>query len=317
MQVGVHLPLVDFGGEPRTLELLTSYAARAAELGFDMVSGNDHLVFPAPWVDGPMALAAVASAAAPATLATTVYVPALRHPVVAAKALAALDWLAGGRFVVGVGPGSSPLDYAAVGLAFEDRWTLLDEAIGALRALWRPDGPPFVGRHYSTEGIALSPAPMQDGGPPIWIGSWGSPAGLRRVARLGDGWLASAYNIDAPQLAQAWTSLQDVLADHDRDPATFPNTLSTFWFHLADDQAAADRVLRERLAPVVHRPEDVLRDRCGIGSVDSVVDKLAAFRDAGAQRVLLWPVGDEVAQLERFHAEVWPQLGEVAATVPP
>lgn len=308
MQIGVHLPLVDFGGGPRTPELLTSYAARAAALGFDMVSGNDHLVFPAPWIDGPMALAAVAAVAVPATLATTVYVPALRHPVVAAKALAALDWLAGGRLMVGVGPGSSAADYAAVGLDFEDRWSLLDEAIAALRALWRPDGPPFVGHHYSTEGITLSPAPHQAGGPPIWIGSWGSPVGLRRVARLGDGWLASAYNIDAPQLAEAWTALQDVLAQHDRDPATFPNTLSTFWFHLADDQVAADRVLRERLAPVVHRPEDVLRARCGIGSVDSVVDKLAAFRDAGAQRVLLWPVGDELAQLERFHAEVWPQL---------
>ena len=210
--------------------------------------------------------------------------------------------------MVGVGPGSSPLDYAAVGLSFDDRWSLLDEAIAALRALWRPDGPAFVGRHYSTEGITLTPAPVQDGGPPIWIGSWGSPAGLRRVARLGDGWLASAYNIDPPQLAEAWTALQDVLAQHDRDAATFPNTLSTFWFHLADDQGTADRVLRERLAPIVHRPEDVLRARCGIGSVDSVVDKLAAFRDAGAQRVLLWPVGNEVAQLERFHAEVAPQL---------
>ena len=265
-------------------------------------------MFPAPWVDGPMALAAVAAAAAPATLATTVYVPALRHPVVAAKALAALDRLAGGRLVVGVGPGSSPLDYAAVGLAFEDRWSLLDEAIGALRALWQPDGPPFVGRHYSTEDITLSPAPVQDGGPPIWIGSWGSPAGLRRVARLGDGWLASAYNIDAPQLAESCTALQDVLVQHDRDPATFPNTLATWWFHLADDQATTDRLLRERLAPVVNRPEDVLRSRCGIGSVASVVDKLGRFRDAGAQRVLLWPVGDEVAELERFHAEVWPQL---------
>ena len=81
-----------------------------------------------------------------------------------------------------MGPGSSPEDYAAVGLDFSERWPRFDEAIGAVRALWRPDGAPFVGRFYSTEGLSLEPLPAQLHGPPIWVGSWGSDAGLRRVA---------------------------------------------------------------------------------------------------------------------------------------
>ena len=77
---------------------------------------------------------------------------------------------------------------------FDERWARLDESVGALRALWREDAPPFSGRFYSTEGISLEPRPASDDGPPIWIGSWGSKAGLSRTARLADGWLASAYN---------------------------------------------------------------------------------------------------------------------------
>ena len=99
-----------------------------------------------------------------------------------------------------------------------------------------------------------------------------------------------------------------MLAQQIETPTTFPNTLATFWCHLADDQATADRVLRERLRRSSTDPRTCCAARCGIGSVDSVVDKLASFRDAGAQRVLLWPVGDELVELERFRAEVWPQL---------
>ena len=71
------------------------------------------------------------------TLATTVALAVVRGPVPVAKTLGAIDRLSGGRLVVAVGPGSSPDDYAAVGLDFSERWPRFDEAIGALRALWR------------------------------------------------------------------------------------------------------------------------------------------------------------------------------------
>src|SRR5205807_6675760 len=141
------------------------------------------------------------------------------------------------------------------GLDFDERWKRLDEAVAAMRALWREDTDPFVGRFYSTEGIDLRPRPARQGGPPIWIGSWGSDAGLRRTARLGDGWLASAYNTTPDQFAEAWQRLRALLVDHDKDPATFPNGLATMWFHLTSDEAEADRVLKERLVPTVNRPE--------------------------------------------------------------
>jgi alkanesulfonate monooxygenase SsuD/methylene tetrahydromethanopterin reductase-like flavin-dependent oxidoreductase (luciferase family) len=124
--------------------------------------------------------------------------PIVRGPIQTAKTLAAIDILSGGRLVVGVGPGSSPRDYAAIGLDFEERWKRFDEAIITLRSLPSEDAESFEGTFYSTEDLALEPLPTRREGPPIWIGSWGSPAGLRRVARLGDGWLASGYNTTPP-----------------------------------------------------------------------------------------------------------------------
>ena len=179
MDFGAHLPLMDFGGNPYSLDHLIAYSETAAELGFSALSVNDHMVFSVPWLDGPTALAAVIGHSGTMTLATTVSLPVIRGPVPLAKTLGAIDRLSNGRLMVAVGPGSSEQDFDALGLRFDERWARLDESVGALRALWRAGAPPFVGRFYSTEGIRLEPRPARDDGPPIWIGSWGSKAGLR------------------------------------------------------------------------------------------------------------------------------------------
>ena len=308
MRFGAHLPLMDFGGNPYTLDHLVAYTRAADKLGFDVLAANDHLVFAVPWLDGPTALAAVAGASGAMTLATTVALPVVRGPVQLAKSLGAIDRLSGGRLLVAVGPGSSPRDHEIVGLDFDERWKRLDEAIPALRALWTEGTEPYEGRFYSTHGVELRPYPARPDGPPIWIGSWGSEAGLRRVARLGDGWLASAYNTTPDEFAVAWTRLRSVLADHGKDPDTFPNGLATMWFHLTDDDDEADRIVAERIVATINRPPDVLRDRLPVGPASRMIEKLIAFRAAGVQRVLVWPVTDEVEQLERFARLVIPSL---------
>src|SRR3989440_3984320 len=139
---------MDFGGHPYTLDHLLDYTKTATRLGFTTLCANDHLVFSVPWLDGQTALAVAIRDSGTMTLATTVSLAVVRGPVPVAKALGAIDRLSGGRLVVAVGPGSSPDDYAAVGLAFSERWERFDEAISALRALWSEDQAPFVGRFY-------------------------------------------------------------------------------------------------------------------------------------------------------------------------
>ena len=294
---------MDFGGQRFDVDHLVEYVDTATSLGFDAVSANDHMIFGSPWLDGPTALAAVVSCSGSATLFTTVANPVVRGPVALAKVLAALDVLSGGRVVVGLGPGSSDRDYASVGIPFEERWKRFDEAVVAMRALFM--GESFKGSFHSVEG-PLEPLPAQPNGPPLWIGSWGSDAGLRRAVRRGDGWLASAYNITPGQFKESWERAQQLLGERGRDPAGFANGLATMWFHI--DDRRADDVLVDRLAPVMGRRVEELRERLAFGSADVVVEKLAAFRDAGVQRMFVWPVIDEIEQLKRFGEEVRPRL---------
>jgi alkanesulfonate monooxygenase SsuD/methylene tetrahydromethanopterin reductase-like flavin-dependent oxidoreductase (luciferase family) len=303
VRFGVHLPLLDFGGQRFDLDHLVGYAETATELGFDAVSVNDHLVFGAPWLDGPTALAAVLTSAPRALLFTTVANPVVRGPVALAKALAALDVMSGGRVVAGLGPGSSERDYACVGIPFAERWPRFDEAVRALRAVL--SGRSFDGGFYEVHD-RLEPRPVRPDGPPLWIGSWGSEAGLRRAARLGDGWLASAYNTTPPAFATAWRRVRELREEHGRDSSSFANGLATMWFHL-DDGRGGD-VLTERLLPVVRRPEQELRERLGFGPAERLAETLAAFGEAGVQRVFLWPVADELEQLRRFREQVVPLL---------
>ncbi len=310
MEFGAHLPLMDFGDHPYTLDHLLDYTKTAARLGFTTLCANDHLVFSVPWLDGPTALAVAMQDSGTMTLATTVALAVVRGPVPVAKTLGAIDRLSGGRALVVVGPGSSQQDYQSVGIDFEERWQRLDEAVMALRALWGRDAEPFVGRFYSTEDVRLQPTPAQPGGPRIWIGSWGSDAGLRRVARLGDGWLASAYNTTPELFADARARLAGYLSKQGKDAGAFPNGLATMWFYITEDRAKADRILHQRLAPVIHRSESELRERLPVGPAAAFAEKLSAFRDAGVQRVLIWPVADEQRQLELFCEKVRPALGE-------
>jgi probable F420-dependent oxidoreductase len=301
---GVHLPLIALNGQHWSLRRLLEYTEIAERLGFRALSANDHLLFPRPWLDGLTALAAVLARTGEMTLATTVTLPVVRGPVALAKTLTAIDVLTGGRLVVGVGPGSSAQDYAAVGIPFEERWKRLEEAVRALRALWLREGSPFKGEFYSTEGIMLEPYPARQPGPPIWIGSWGSEAGLRRTARLGDGWLASAYNTTPEEFASAWGRLREHLRAAGKDPNHFPNAIATMFFFVTEDRAAAGRIVRKVLSPTLNRPEEELSQRLLVGPAGECAEKLAAYQVAGAQRIFLWPVEDELRQLAVFQERV-------------
>src|SRR5215208_1937860 len=217
MELAVHLPLMEFGSEGQSLVRLTGTVDAAREFGFAAVSANDHFLFQAPWLDGLTALASVIEHSGAMELATTVALVALRGPVPLAKALAALDVLSDGRVVAGVGPGSSERDYDAVGVPYGERWERFDEGVAILRSLLRKDPAPET---------PLAPAPRRPGGIPLWIGSWGSQAGLRRVARLADGWLASAYNTTPDGFAAARAGLPD----------GFPSALSLIWTWITESR---------------------------------------------------------------------------------
>jgi len=307
VKLGIHLPLMEFRDEGQSVERVMEAVDAARRSGLDAISANDHLVFSTPWLDGLTALAAALGRSGEMTLATTVSLPAVRGPVPLAKALTALDILSGGRLIAGVGPGSSSRDYDAVGLSFDERWSRFDESVAILRSLLRGEEAP-VTRFYALPDSELAPRPHREDGIPIWIGSWGSDAGLRRVARLADGWLASAYNTSPERFAVAKSSLVKKLAELGRNHDGFPNALVTMWTWVSEDDAETNRVLDEDLAPLLRRDPSELRDRLCIGSAEHCARVLSDYAEAGCEWVQLWPLGEERRQIELLAERVIPEI---------
>lgn len=305
MDFGAHLPLIDFGDGSLALDQLQAYAATAADLGYATLSANDHLVWRRPWLDGPAVLSSVLAHTGSMTLATSVCLVNVRHPVVVAKWLTTVARLSGSRVIAGLGPGSSAADHAAVGLPFDQRWARFDEAFAAVKALVRGRPVP-AGRFYERADVHLQPLPTRI--PEVWFGSWGSDRRLRALAATADGWLASGYNTTPDRYVDARARLDAHLVACGRDPAAFPDAIATMWLHVAPTQHDADRLLRDVLAPALGRDAGELAARLPIGPPEHCVDVLQAYADAGARQVLLWPISDPIDQLHRFDALVRPGI---------
>ena len=305
MEFGAHLPLIDFGDGTLSLADMCVYARTASELGFTVLSANDHLLWQRPWLDGPTVLTSVLDHSEPMAIATSVALPAVRHPVVVAKWLTTLGCLTDRRIIAGLGPGSSRADHRAVGSPFEQRWARFDEALPVVKALVRGEKPP-VGEFYDVADVRFDPLPARV--PEVWFGSWGSDRRLRAMARESDGWLASGYNTTPAGFTETRRRLDGHLEACGRKPATFPDMIVTMWMYVTSDQQEADRLVHDVLAPVLGREPDVLSAQLPIGSPEHCVDLLRSYADVGAQQILLWPIKDPIDQLRAFDENVQPHI---------
>jgi alkanesulfonate monooxygenase SsuD/methylene tetrahydromethanopterin reductase-like flavin-dependent oxidoreductase (luciferase family) len=214
-----------------------------------------------------------------------------------AKALSTLATLAEGPVVAGLGPGSSRVDYDAVGVSFDERWARFDEAIRCVSSLVRGE-PAQAGRFYPATPVM---APVPERPPEIWFGAWGSDRRIAATVPVADGWFASAYNASPGQYAEARARLDGHLRDVGREPTTFPDAVATAWLHVTDNPAEAEHLLVDVLAPTLGRDPAVL-GHLPIGSPEHCAQAIAAYAAAGAREVLLWPLRDPLVQLERIAA---------------
>ena len=169
-------------------------AARGLEAaGIDAGFVTDH---PAPdtrWLAGgghhalepTVALAAAGAVTTTLRLHTNIYVLAYRNPFLAAKALASVDVLSGGRLIMGVAAGYLRPEFDALGVPFEDRGRRLDESLRIIVSSWTGEVVVAEGDGWSARGVLQRPAPATL--PPIWIGGNGANA-IRRAAGFGHGW---------------------------------------------------------------------------------------------------------------------------------
>ena len=182
---------------------LVALAVDAEQQGYDSVWVSEHLYHASyvaarlgnrPYHEALTVLTAVATVTTRVRLGTSVLVLPWHHPARLAKQIATLDQLADGRVVLGVGVAQTADEFANLGIPYGTRGAVTDEAIDALRALWREDIPAYHGKYFQFEGLRFSPKPRQ-AHVPILIGG-NSARALRRVRDKGDGWHAMSLSVN-------------------------------------------------------------------------------------------------------------------------
>ncbi len=285
-------------------------AEQAVALGYDAVWTGDHVAFAVPILDPLLQLAQIAAFAPGLTIGTAVYLLPLRHPVPVAKQVATLDHLCGGKLIFGVGVGGEfPGEYAACGVPVGERGARLDEAIPVLRKLWTGGPVSHDGRFYPFPETTMRPAPVQPGGPPVW-GGGRSDAALRRLGRMGDGWIS--YVVTPEQYAEGLAKISRAADEAGRTPERF-GTAHLLFTYIADRyedalDAATDH-LSKRYAMDFRRAAGRY---AALGPPDAVAETIHRFREAGVRHVIVdstGPLEEREAQLERFAKEVRPLLG--------
>ena len=301
-----------FNNNQPTKEQIISLAQYAETLGYDSLSINDHIVFHTSWLDAISTLSAVAASTTHILVGTSILNIVVRNPVVCAKALAAIDILSSGRLFAGVGPGSYSGDYEACGIDFNERWSRFSEALQMIvMMLTSSDNNDnnngnnrffaYKGRYYTLKDALLTPKPVQEPHPPIYVGSWGSDVGLKRLAKYSNGWMASAYNITPAKFKEKWNFLLAYRKSLGKEEdELFDNSVVSMFGYIHDDKDKVHKVVREILAPALRRPAEDLEQMLLFGSIDECLRKVRNLVDAGVKRVHFWPVLDYEDQIRIF-----------------
>ena len=295
-----------FSDNGSTNDRIISLAQHAEALGYDSLSVNDHIVFHTSWLDALTTLSAVASSTTRILIGTSILNIVVRNPVVCAKALAAIDILSSGRLFAGVGPGSHRGDYDACGMDFSERWPRFSEALQIFVMLLSSNNTSksidYKGKYYTLRDIILLPKPVQKPHPPIYVGSWGSEVGLKRLAKYSNGWMASAYNITPTKFKEKWNFLLAYRKSlgKDEEEELFDNSVMSMFGYIDDDKDRVRKVVREILAPALRRPAENLEQMLLFGSLDKCLRKIRNFVDAGVNRIHFWPVLNYEDQIRIF-----------------
>jgi probable F420-dependent oxidoreductase len=316
MKIGFSAPTA---GPLSALDPLTALCAGAEALGYDYATFSDHVVIPTE-ISSPypysatgeftnagtgerneqlIELAFVAARTSKLRLVTSVMVVPHRPAVLAAKQLATIDVMSGGRVTLGVGAGWMKEEFEALGVpAFEQRGKVTDEYIAAFRELWTSDRPRFAGQFVKFDKITFAPKPLQKGGIPVWVGGESGPA-LRRTAKVGDAWYPIPNNPAFPmdslkRVGAAIDRLRQLTAEAGRAPGSVGVTLR-FPRYGGAETPAGDGERRLFTGPDAAIAADI-KDLAalGVGAIDT------GFGGATVPEIL--------AEMKRFKAEVLGRL---------
>ena len=269
---------------------LARLARTADRAGYFAIGVCDHVVIPddlvptmsSHWQDCIATLSWLAAQTERIHLLSNIYVLPFRHPLVAAKEFATLDWLSGGRVVIGVGAGHVEAEFAALGVDHPSRGRVLEQKL-----------PPLLDalEQECHDGLQARPRPVQSPRPPVWVG--GSSAGaIRRAATYGDGWLPQGP-ADDEKIAR----LHEIRERHGRDHLPF----AVGHIVAPVQQGRRQGQLADEVPPgTITGTAQAIAEQILATTPDGVNQLQIAFRAASCE--------EHCDQIERFGAEVAPML---------
>ncbi|MEM9254947.1 MAG: LLM class flavin-dependent oxidoreductase [Pseudomonadota bacterium] len=275
LELGIGLPHLDH---------IAASAKRAEALGYDFLSTGEHVFFYGPIGNGLIALAAAAGATERIRLMSTITLVPLYPAALLAKLVVSLDQVSQGRFHMGVGVGGEfAKEFEACGVPVKERGARTNEALELFKRLCAEEEVSFDGRFTTLSGVTLSPKPVCKPNPPIWV-SGRSEAAMRRCARFGDGWLPYMYTPE--KLAESLATIGAMSAEYERAATVRPGLFIFFAVH--EDRDTAVEMAANRLSKQYNQDFSQLVYKYAIaGTPDECIARIQAYRDAGAQTIIL------------------------------
>jgi probable F420-dependent oxidoreductase len=280
-----------------------AHLRRAEELGFHSAWTQEQILGSARTMAPLEAMTFAAGCTDRLRLGCVVFVLPLHIPVHLAKAISTLDCLSRGRLEVGFGTGGRARPFSAFGIDGEGLVARFNEAIALMKACWTQPEINHDGRFWQLRGASMEPKPVQRPYPPIWIGG-NHPAALRRAVRLGDGFFGAGSQTTS-QFVEQVKVVRAELSEQGRDPSSF-RLAKRVYVHVDDSQARARETIDAALTR--HYGRSGLLPVAVAGPPEACAAGLREVVSAGAELLLLNPLVDDSAQIERLAAEVIPRV---------
>lgn len=293
--VGLPTTRVDSPAEFLSGAAIAEMARAAEQLGFDAVYVTDHPAGDQKWLDTGghhaldpfVALSFAAAATTRLRVQTHILVLPYRNPFLTAKSVLSLDVLSGGRFVVGVAAGYLRSEFNALGVAYDERNDLFDEALEVMKLALTQDAVAYEGRHFRSRGTTMRPRPVCRPHPPVWIGG-NSTLAMRKAVEAADGWcpFPNPAATSAATRTPALASLDDLAA------------------RLALAREHATAIGRTAPLDVCFAPVSLSMAHSGSVDLGAVRDEIAALEGLGVTQTTLGVEADDrvtwLRELERL-----------------
>jgi probable F420-dependent oxidoreductase len=291
------------------LEAMGHATRRAEELGFTGVSVSDHTICTTGpesdgvthfWPDWSVLSTYLATRTSTIRILTSLVIP-YRPVFPVAKQIATIDMVSGGRFTLAAAVGWLRPEFEMLGVSYEDRGSITDEYLRAMKVLWTEDEPCFSGRHVEFSDIVFEPKCVQQPHVPIWVAGGSGRGPMARLLELGEGWMPMGGDT-GNELRDTIARIKDAAAGRGRDPEaiTFRYTIG-----VGEVNAALASISK---SISVGDPAALGHN----GSPEAVASEVARFEAAGFNELAINFSGESarevMEQLDWFGTEVMPIL---------